>query len=175
MQNITIKDWCTSVRTLVRISRRAFVDIWPNQKNLILRQAILATVIACLPYAIYWFYGSAVGALAHADTRPLALWFIGGVLVISLLADLLQTYQNLGQRQLWHRMEVFFNGLFFSKKGALGIDTLDNPEIRDVLAKARERRVWPIMQVAEGQFMNLGNAIRLSVALGIVGIYDWRL
>lgn len=175
MQNLTIKDWCASVRKLTHVSRRAFADMWPDNKSLIVRHAAVCAVIACLPYATYWLYGRAIGVIPNQETRDMALWLIAGVLAVSLIADLLQTLQGFGERQLWHRMEVRFNELFFSKKGALGIDAFDNPTIRDVVAKAQERRVWPIMQVAEGQFMNLSNAIRLSVALAIVGVYDWKL
>ncbi len=170
-----MKDWFASVRKLGRVSRRAFSDAWKDNEILIVRGFGLAIITAVLPYGIYWFYSRAIGALSNQEMRSTAVIYIVGALAVSFAIDLFNVLSSFSERQFWHRLQLRFNVLFFSKKGALGIDVLENPEFRDTVTRAQENLIWPIMQVAEGQFVNLGNFVRLSVALSIVGVYDWRL
>lgn len=175
MRTLNYRDWFMSVAKLSRVARRTFRDAWPTNRGLIVRSALLAIVGAALPYGTYWFYSRTVGALANPATAKLALWWVWGAVVIILVSDLVRVLNGLSVRQFYHRMSELFTLQFWSKKAGLGIDQLENPDFRDLVAKAQDRDVWPILNTLEGQFQNLNNAVRLSVALVIVAVYDWRL
>ena len=175
MKHLTMKEWFSSVRKLGYISRRAFSDAWKGNEALLVRGAALAVITAVMPYSVYWFYSRVIGALSDPAKRDTAITYVVEAILVLVVIAILNVLASLTERQFWHRLQVRFNVLFFQKKGALGIDTLENPDFRDTVSRAQENLIWPIMQVAEGQFTNLGNFVRLGVSLSIVGAYDWRL
>ncbi len=175
MQTFTCRDWFVSVRKLAHVAKRGLFDAWPDNKALMVSRAALVVVLASASFGTYWFYGRAIGALSVATSRPRALWYIIAALTVSFFIDLVRVLDSWSERLLWHRFLTKFNLLYLTRKGALGIDTLENPDFRDVVTRAEERGVWSNLNVVDGQFVNLGNLTRLLVALAIVGTFDWRL
>ncbi len=175
MKNITIKEWFRSVHRLVTVGSRVFHDIWPQNAALILPRIFCTIATASLPFAIYWSYSHAVGALSERTSVYKALWYVCGALAISFVINIIQIYDAFRERQFWHRLQTRLNILYLECKGRLGLDRLESPEFRDTVTRAEEKPIWPAMNIAENQFMNLSNAVRLSVALFIIGAYDIKL
>lgn len=174
MTNFNYRQWFGSVHKLGRVVVRAFRDAWPDNRWLIIKMAILSVLTASVSYGVYWLYSQAIGVLATSE-RSAALWFLVGALIVSFVAAALEQTRSLGERQFWHRLQNRMYLLFYGKKAGLGIDQLEDSAFRDLVTKAQERSIWPIMNILESQFLNLNNLVRLTVALVIVAAYDWRL
>jgi ABC-type multidrug transport system fused ATPase/permease subunit len=100
---------------------------------------------ASLPYLIYWFYSRAVAVLSTPVNRIHALYFILAALIISLIIDIAGVIESHFYRRFWYAMEARFNWLYFGKKSALSINTLENPEFRDTVTKAQENLIFPLL------------------------------
>lgn len=132
-------------------------------------------MLSCLPYAIYWLYSQAIGAFADKSFAITGVWFVVAALLMSLISDLVRTKSSLLDRLFYHRLQAFLSPEYYARKGGLGIDMLEDQRFHDVMTKAEDRSIWPIMNIAVLQFENLSNFCRLMCALGVVVMYDWHL
>ena len=175
MKFVEYKEWFVSVARLVRIVRRIYSQIWSGNQTLITGLAVFSVTLACMPYGINWLFSKAVGAFAGDTGKVLGIWLVAGALTVSFMSDIVQTIYGLLDRLLYHRLQSILFPHYYARKGGLGIDQMENQKFNDVITKAEERCVWPVMNIAEDQFSNLQNVVRLSVALAVVAAYDWRL
>lgn len=172
----TYRDWFISFGRVIKVARRGFADAWPTNKDTVVSLTLIAIALASLPYASYWMYSETVSALTGpADGRVVALWFIAGVILVSLISDILQVFQGLRERQFYHRISQLFMLLFYGKKSSIGIDKFESPDFRDLSMKAEERGMWPLINLMEAQFVTLQGTIRLLIAIGITAAFDWRI
>jgi ATP-binding cassette subfamily B protein len=77
-----------------------------------------------------------------------------------------RNYINLGRE---------FQLLYFRKKSALDIQQFENPEFQDLINKAEDRDVWPLVNMSEASFRMLQSAIIAVFAVIVLAGFDWKL
>ncbi len=176
MKTTTYREWFVSFGRVLQIAKRGFKDAWPGNKDVIVSLIIIGIASSALPYASYWLYSKTISSLAGESIgRMAALWFIGGIIIVSLVGDIFQVLQGWRERQFYHRMTERFMLLYYGKKSEIGISKYENPDFRDLSTKAEDRGIWPLINLLESQFVTMQGTIRLLIAVVIAAAYDWKI
>lgn len=175
MKDITIKDWFTSVRKLGYTMGRVVKDTFHGHKRVFTLMFVITLFSASVGYVMYWLYGHIVGCLTNPHNREMGIWFAAAALGLGFVSQLVDVWENKSERMIRLKLQTYFVLLYCKRKAAVGIDQLENPTFRDTISKAQDNLVRPILDIGLGVFRHLSNLIRLTIAVVIVGAYDWRL
>jgi ATP-binding cassette subfamily B protein len=164
-------------RVLVNAARLLAIA-WREQRITVAGEVLLSLVIAGVPFLqtgifallINTLVGRTEEGLSHAVAVLAAL-----AVALSVLPEMLYALKGYLDRKMCLLMHVHLELRFVERKGRLDIATYEDPKFQDLLTKADERGIFPMLNLLEHQFFNLQSLVGLTAAAVVLAMYDWRV
>jgi ATP-binding cassette subfamily B protein len=164
-------------RVLVNAARLLAIA-WRQQRMTVLAQALLSLLIAGVPFLqtglLALLINTLIGSAGRGMTHAVAL-LAGLVVALSVLPEMLFAVKGYLDRRLCLSMHEHFELQFFERKGQIDIATYEDPKFQDLLTKAEDRSIFPMLNLLEHQFFNLQSLVGLATASVVLAMYDWRV
>src|SRR5262249_37949774 len=115
-----------------------------------------------------------VGSAGRGVTRAVALLAALAV-ALSVLPELLFALKGYLDRKMYLSMHEYFELKFIERKARLDIARYEDPKFQDLLTKAEEQSIWPMLNLLQHQFYNIQTVLGLATASVVLAMYDWRM
>ncbi|MDA0237940.1 MAG: ABC transporter ATP-binding protein [Proteobacteria bacterium] len=162
--------WTNNVR-LARIA-------WESHKAIVLGMLVASLVIAVIPFmqsgANALLINELVTSIGKGVSHHLMI-LIGLVIGAAIIPEIIYGVKGYFDRRFWITMEEKFQLLFLERKGAIDVASYENPKFNDLVQKAEERSIYPLLNLLDAQFTNSQNIIGVTVASVILLTFDWRI
>jgi ATP-binding cassette subfamily B protein len=164
-------------RVLVNAARLLAIA-WREQRITVLGEALLSLLIATVPFlqtgVIALLINALVDSAGQGMTHSVALLAVLAV-ALSVVPELLFALKGYLDRKLCLSMHEYIELKFFERKGQIDIATYEDPKFQDLLTKAEERGIFPLIHLLENQFYNIQSVVGLATAAAVLAAYDWRV
>jgi ATP-binding cassette subfamily B protein len=168
----------SAVQRVLVYAVRLLAIAWREQRSTVLGETLLSLAIAGVPFLQSGILALLVNALVEGAGQGMTravLMLAALAVALSVLPEVLFALKGYLDRRLYLSMHEYFELQFFERKGQIDIATYENPKFQDLLTKAEERSVWPMLNLLEHQFFNLQSVIGVAAAAVVLATYDWRV
>lgn len=162
---------------LARNIKRLVTIAWEEQRALLIARTCLSVAVSGISFLRVGAVALLISTLAPASDVARSGLALAVALAIfaSVAPDLIYTAMNYVDRQfhisLLQRMEL----LFLRRKGEIDLAAYDDPKFNDLLNRAEERGIFPMVDLLQAQFANLQSVVELAIASMVLMAADWRL
>ena len=177
-----IKASLRGLRDLIRNNKRLTKLTWKYSRGLLFATVITSLFMAVLPFLRSGVFAvlinDLVKSLSTGDSISLSshvIALLGLAVTVSVLPQFFFVVKNLVDRRLWFVLSEKFELMYIKKQGEIDVATYENPKFNDLLSKARDRSIYPMSNLLQGQFENLQNIIGVGVASAILISVNWKL
>mgnify|MGYP001444444373 CR=1 FL=1 len=168
----------SAMRTLWQNNIRLATIAWKSHKSIILGLLFSSLVIAVIPFVQSGANALLINELVASIGRGVSnhlIVLIALVIGASLIPEIIYGIKGYLDRRFWITMEEKFQLLFLESKGGIDVAAYENPKFNDLVQKAEERSIYPMLNLLEAQFTNSQNVIGVLVASVILVAFDWRV
>jgi ATP-binding cassette subfamily B protein len=172
----TYIKWFTGAFKTGKVAKRLIGDVLPQNRLVIFVITTVTISMAGLPILSSFFYSKIIGAIS---IKPLVgssilFWFAASIGLTALISGL-SVFKGYFERIFFHRVNTRFSLLYFTKKAEIDIGTLEEPTSRDLVTKAQDRGILPMVNIVDNSPEVLAKIFGLASSLIVVLVFDWRL
>lgn len=158
----------------VRLARMA----WKSHKTILLGLFGASLLIAVIPFIQSGSNALLINALIAGIGREMTNRLVILIVLVvgaALIPEIIYGIKGYFDRRFWITMEEKFLLLFLERKGAIDVAAYESPKFNDLVQKAEERSIYPMLNLLEAQFTNSQNIIGVTVASAILLTFDWKV
>lgn len=138
-----------------------------------------AALAATIPYATSGVNALLINYLTlnygkgTLDTTLLILALSSAILLF--IPEIISSMRDYLEKLMYIDMSRILQLIYFKKKGEIDIQSYENPRFQDVLNKAEDRSIYPMLNFLDSQFLTISSITSVVLGLGVVFFYDWRI
>lgn len=159
---------------LLKNSKRVFLISWQAEKKIVIALLVLSLLVAIVP-----FYSSGINAILintlvdHTNGgKTVSLTLIILVVIGFTLPQAIYVLMRFNDKKYWLRMGQYFDLMLLRKLGKLDLATHENNKFNDLLNKASERGIFPLVRLGDSMFANINSIIGVVAASIILISFD---
>jgi ATP-binding cassette subfamily B protein len=166
-------------KQLLKNAARLNKLVWKYAKGLMLWTLVLSGIAAAVPYASSGINALLINYLTTnfgkgvVDQTLLLLALASAILLF--IPDIVASIRGYVDKRIWIDLSLIFQLNYFKKKGEIDIQSYEDPKFQDVLNKAEDRSIYPLVNFNEVQFQSMGSLTSVAIGLGVLLFYDWRI
>jgi ABC-type multidrug transport system fused ATPase/permease subunit len=165
-----------SFKKMLVTSWRVALFAWNHDKSIVVGMVSTSLLLALSPFIQSGLSALLVNNLIAGTFVPQFLLTLVILYVVSLfLPDLVSSVRTYFEKRNYIDLGREFQLLYLKKKASIDIQQFEDPEFQDLINKAEDRDVWPIVNMSETQFNILRTLTQVAVAVVILASFNWKI
>ncbi len=173
MSTTTTSKYASFKKVLVT-SWRVALFAWEHDKPVVIGMVTTSILLALFPFAQSGISAALVNSLVAGDYAPRLILLLAGAFALTLfLPDIVSSLREYFEKRNYIDLGKAFQLLYLKKKASMDIQQFENPAFQDLINKAEDRDVWPIVNMSEIQFNILRDLTQVVTAMVILASFNW--
>ncbi|MFA6158086.1 MAG: ABC transporter ATP-binding protein [Candidatus Paceibacterota bacterium] len=165
-----------SFKKVLVTSWRVAAFAWKHDKSIVIGMVGTSLLLAIAPFIQSGISAVLVNDLVSGATTPTVLWALAfGFALTLFVPDIVSSLRKYFERRNYIDLGKEFQLLYLKKKSSIDIQQFEDPEFQDLINKAEDRDVWPIVNMSEIQFNLLRSLTQVAVAVVILAQFNWKI